>query len=330
MAGRIHDADLKLLRLFRVVSQAGGFSAAQHETGMSQSSISTNMARLEARLGMRLCDRGVRGFVLTEEGQNVLRACERIFASLNDFSHEVGRVKKTLSGELRLGLTGHLSEYVASQISEVMARWSDAYPEVSYSFFVGNMSELSARMNDGRLDCAVGAFVQKKPDLAYHDIGIELHYLYCGIGHPLFNTKASIGAKTRQADSISGNNSDGEPANYGLDNLKVMAPRTSDLAEGLVMLILSGRHLIRIPEHYARPWVEAGRMMRVHVSDDRDQANVAVSLCTRQSPQMMRLTRAFVTELTGHTVGKRHQAGITGQKDLRRLGAQGRGCGTEH
>jgi LysR family transcriptional regulator, transcriptional activator for bauABCD operon len=302
VASKIHDADLKLLRLFRVVARSGGFSAAQDETGMSQSSISTNMARLESRLGMRLCDRGVRGFVLTEEGHNVLRACERIFASLNDFSHEIGRVKKTLSGELRLGLAGHLNDETAKQISEVIARWSEKYSEVHYSFFVGNVGEISARLIDGRLDCAIGAFVHKKSDLAFHDIGFEAHYLYCGVGHPLFNATNPIGKYSDGGFHLTKQRNNDET--YGPDNLKVMTPRTSDQTEGLVLLILSGRHLIRIPEYYARPWVQSGRMKRVHVSQDRDQARVAVSLCTRQSPQMLRLTRAFVKEFKNISNGK--------------------------
>jgi hypothetical protein len=54
--------DLHLLRLFVTVVEAGGFSAAQGVLGLSQPSISQQMAKLETRLGYRLCSRGKGGF----------------------------------------------------------------------------------------------------------------------------------------------------------------------------------------------------------------------------------------------------------------------------
>ena len=61
MKGRLSDVDVKLLRVFTRVVEHGGFSAAQAELGISQASISTYMSDLEARLGVRLCQRGRSG-----------------------------------------------------------------------------------------------------------------------------------------------------------------------------------------------------------------------------------------------------------------------------
>ena len=68
MLGQLHDIDLQLLRLFVSVVECGGFSAAQGELGLSQSSISQQMARLETRLGYRLCSRGKGGFQRHAQG----------------------------------------------------------------------------------------------------------------------------------------------------------------------------------------------------------------------------------------------------------------------
>ena len=89
MLGQLHDPDLHLLRLFVTVVEAGGFSAAQGVLGLSQPSISQQMARLETRLGYRLCSRGKRGFALTDGGlaqaQHPLRGAE---ATGLDYSDE--------------------------------------------------------------------------------------------------------------------------------------------------------------------------------------------------------------------------------------------------
>ena len=58
MLANLSEGDLRLLRVFAKVVEAGGFSAAQIELNVSQSTISTHMTALEQRLRVRLCERG--------------------------------------------------------------------------------------------------------------------------------------------------------------------------------------------------------------------------------------------------------------------------------
>ena len=81
MLPKLNDADLRLLRLFATIVEAGGFTAAQTQLNISQSRISGMMADLEARLGMRLCQRGRVGFRLTDKGRVVYEASRRLFAN---------------------------------------------------------------------------------------------------------------------------------------------------------------------------------------------------------------------------------------------------------
>src|SRR5713226_1536269 len=69
MLANLSEGDIRLLKVFAKVVEAGGFSAAQIELNVSQSTISTHMTALEHRLGVRLCQRGRSGFKLTEKGQ---------------------------------------------------------------------------------------------------------------------------------------------------------------------------------------------------------------------------------------------------------------------
>lgn len=96
----VQGIDLRLLHIFVTIAQCKGFSAAQAHLNMSQSAISASMASLETRLGYRLCERGRRGFHLTEEGKLILESAQDLFSSLE---HLVSRVRG-LSGRL-FGLT---------------------------------------------------------------------------------------------------------------------------------------------------------------------------------------------------------------------------------
>ena len=86
MVPKLFDLDLRLIRIFLGVVDAGGVSAAQPTLNMSQSTISTHLSTLEARLGFRLCDRG-RGFRLTPKGKEICRFSRHLLlTTLNDFS----------------------------------------------------------------------------------------------------------------------------------------------------------------------------------------------------------------------------------------------------
>ena len=63
---QITEADMRLLRIFRAVAEAGGLTAAEVNLGMERSTISRHLLALETRLGGRLCFRGPSGFELTE------------------------------------------------------------------------------------------------------------------------------------------------------------------------------------------------------------------------------------------------------------------------
>src|SRR5205807_7002622 len=99
MLSNLSDGDIRLLRVFSKVVEAGGFSAAQIELNISQSTISTHMTALEQRLGVRLCQRGRSGFSLTEKGQRIYQASQRLFASLDELRSEAGAVRSRLVGK---------------------------------------------------------------------------------------------------------------------------------------------------------------------------------------------------------------------------------------
>ena len=82
-------ADLHLLYVFCRVAEARGFSSAQIILNVSASTISRQIADLETRLGMRLCQRGRKGFRLTDKGKAVYAASHKLFSALDQFSETV-------------------------------------------------------------------------------------------------------------------------------------------------------------------------------------------------------------------------------------------------
>ena len=79
--GQLSDVDLRLLKVFRVVAECGGISAAEVELNIGRSTISRHIKDLEIRLGVTLCQRGRAGFVLSSEGQHVYQSSLRLMGA---------------------------------------------------------------------------------------------------------------------------------------------------------------------------------------------------------------------------------------------------------
>src|SRR6218665_2672012 len=123
MLSQLRDLDLQLLRLFVSVVENGGFSAAQGELGIGQSTISTQMAKLETRLGFRLCERGKAGFRLTPKGEQVLAATRRLFSAIETFKGEAQDMADKLLGELSIGLSESLDSGVLQRVANAIGRF---------------------------------------------------------------------------------------------------------------------------------------------------------------------------------------------------------------
>ena len=122
--GKIQDVDIKLLRIFQVIAECGGFSLAQAKLNLSQSAISTYMSQLETRLGMRLCERGHGTFKLTDDGRAVLKANEKLFASLENFRTELAESQDKLLGELRIGFIDNSVTHPDNRICKTIKKFT--------------------------------------------------------------------------------------------------------------------------------------------------------------------------------------------------------------
>ncbi len=97
--------DPRALRTFHAVCRAGTISGAARQLNISQPSVSTAIAALEARLGVVLFSRSRGGIVLTPEGEALCLRAEMQASLLDQAEVEVKAAKAGLAGALRVGGT---------------------------------------------------------------------------------------------------------------------------------------------------------------------------------------------------------------------------------
>jgi DNA-binding transcriptional LysR family regulator len=293
MRAKVQDIDLKLLRVFQEVARHQGFSAAQDSLNSTQSAISMNMAQLEDRLGMRLCERGVKGFQLTEQGKEVLAAAERLFAALDDFRTDTERMKGHITGTLRLGIVDNISFSREYQLPDVILKLKQLYPDLSIDIFVGAPQDLEERLLDGRIRAAIGLFHRKLPKLHYTRLFREAHELFCGQAHPFFSFKDDVIGDAELLDAP-------YVGRGYLDGYRQLTPplpfhpvASSPYMEGLANLILSGSYIAYLPAEYAEIWVSQGKMRSIRAPEFRREADI--DFVYRRSRSMAPELKAFVT-----------------------------------
>jgi DNA-binding transcriptional LysR family regulator len=84
--------------------EAGSFALAGERLHLSSSAISKSIARLEARLGVRLFHRSTRRLALTEEGHAFYEHCTRALAELETAEARLASGRQVPSGRLRVSV----------------------------------------------------------------------------------------------------------------------------------------------------------------------------------------------------------------------------------
>ncbi|GAA5138143.1 LysR family transcriptional regulator [Pseudonocardia adelaidensis] len=140
------DVELRHLRSLVAIAEAGGFTGAAAELGVTQPSVSRALAALEEALGVRVLRRTSREVVLTAAGERVLARARRVLAEVEDLTREAR------SGHTQLRL-GHAWAALGAHTVELQRRWAAVHPDVSLHLVRTNSP--TGGLAEGACDVAV-------------------------------------------------------------------------------------------------------------------------------------------------------------------------------
>src|SRR5258705_7984527 len=94
--------DWDKLKVFHAAAEAGSFTHAGEQLGLSQSAVSRQISALEESLGVSLFHRHARGLILTEQGDLLYKTVHDVFAKLNNVEGLLTETKESAEGLLRI------------------------------------------------------------------------------------------------------------------------------------------------------------------------------------------------------------------------------------
>lgn len=289
---RISDADLRLLRIFATVVECKGFAAAQAELNLSAPSISSYIAALEQRLGVRLCSRGRSGFELTDKGAIIYREAQRLFAAVDEFTASAGAVRGRLTGNLRIGVVDCTVTDPAAPLSDALRRFNERDHEVRIELTIQGPQELQRGVLEGRLNLAIGSFPVRIAALVAQDLYSERQAFYCAAGHLLFD-QARVSLDDIRAHRVVAR---GYWRRADLNRIGIEREAASvENMEAQAILILSGAYLGYLPEHYAAAWHRQGLVRSLLAEQLAYEAPFV--LITRRGSAQVAVVRQFIDDL---------------------------------
>jgi LysR family transcriptional regulator, nitrogen assimilation regulatory protein len=119
--------DIRKLRYFVGIAEAGGFRRAAKNLHVAQPALSNQIRELEAEFGMKLLDRGPLGVSLTEEGQRLLTESREIIERIDRLQSLIERPKGPIQGQVKVGVPTSVSAFL---FGPLMARLRERHPEI--------------------------------------------------------------------------------------------------------------------------------------------------------------------------------------------------------
>ena len=292
--GQLSDIDLRLLRIFKSIVEAGGFSPAEAVLNISTAAISLAVTDLEARLGFRLCQRGRSGFSLTQEGSEVYQYILQVLASIENFKTQVNTLHRELKGELNIGITDNLVSMPNMHITNSLAKLKDQGPEVVVNIRMIPPVEIELAVFNDKLQIGILPLFKQLKGLDYQDLYEEKSLLYCSQGHPLFNSQ-DIEIDLCNWNAVLPCYGQSSKIKKQLQQLKIEGAASATDREGIAFLILTGRYIGYLPDHFAKRWVESGQLRALNPETYHYQTQFSV--VTRKGVPLNQVTQVYLDHL---------------------------------
>lgn len=288
----------RLLEVFVCVVQNQGYAGAQQDLNLSTSAISNYMSELEDYIGFVLCQRGRSGFLLTEKGQSFLNQAMKLLDEMNQLERHAEVLKGDLGGTFKIAILDSIVLDNSLSMPEIISHFHDQLPAVHLNLQIHSPHEQVQGILNNQLDMAIGNFPFSVNNVVEEKLYREQHWLYCSHLNPLFNQKHLSISQVTQYSTVTcsyWNAADSRKKGFRYNSATV------ESMEAQLLLILSGKFVGYLPEHYAQHLVLANKLKPLLPSEFGYQAPFSLIFKRGRSKELfIRTMRELLTKQTSN------------------------------
>jgi len=151
------DISLSEMRTLQIAVEAGSFTAAAKQLGVTQPAVSRQLAKLEKRLGVALFERDSRRLRLTPAGERLHAYAKEMLRGFERMMEALEAESRSLQGELRIGASTTLGDFLVPTWAGMFSRLN---PGVVPQVFVSDSDAVAADVQDGSVEIG---FIGREP-----------------------------------------------------------------------------------------------------------------------------------------------------------------------
>jgi len=144
--------EIRQLRAFVAIAEAGTFTAGAKRVHVTQAAISMQIRQLENELGARLFVRAPRKVVLTEAGEHLLHRARHILREHDAAQDEIAELAGAERGRLRIGSASAM--VLTDPLPKILKELRRQHPKAEVSVSSGTSEALVGQILAGELDLA--------------------------------------------------------------------------------------------------------------------------------------------------------------------------------
>jgi DNA-binding transcriptional LysR family regulator len=144
--------NLRQLRTFVAVADAGGFAQASARLHLSQPAASRQIDALQSELGVRLFERRGRGIRLTSHGEDLVRQSRVVLAEADSLHQRARALTGGQTGVLRVGAT---PQAIENLLAEFVSDFGLSHPGVDVRLVEEGGARLPHRLEQGDVHVAL-------------------------------------------------------------------------------------------------------------------------------------------------------------------------------
>ncbi|WP_327701276.1 LysR family transcriptional regulator [Streptomyces decoyicus] len=260
--------ELRHLRCLVAIVDAGGFTDAAIDLGISQAAVSRTLGSLEDALGVRLLHRTSRNVIPTTAGVQVLARARKVLAEADNL------IREATTGHTRLRI-GHAWSAMGRHTAEYQRRWAARYPDVELHLIRTNSA--TGGLAEGLCDLAVVRTAFDDARFASAVVGHERRYCAMAADDPWARRRSIALCDIRERTLLIDRRTGTTTADLWPESARPVVEHTQDIDDWLA-LIATGRTVGITPESTVNQYRRDGIVFRRL----RDAAPIAVHLIWRR------------------------------------------------
>jgi len=296
-----NELELRHLRVFLAVVEAGAHTRAARALGLSQSTVSETLSALERTLGTPLFRRAAKGPLLTAAGDALVPYARKMLALAGNLVTEVARTSTDVSATLVVSAVESLCAYVLpARLASLREHW----PKVRLEVVARNCATIRESVVSGESD--LGLVLETDAGLDDDSVLAKARLVVVGPpDHPLAGRTASPDELRRCDLYMSDAAGDYHHAlREHFESAQVPLPRTQALGtvEGVKRGILAGGTALGLlPSHAVQQELRAGTLAEVRVSPPL--AGLVMRAVLAPGPTASPLVEDLIEGLRGASLG---------------------------